>query len=341
VPGPDLEVSPYFNQMNRGKRSIGIDITTDRGAELVRELARTCDVVAENMRPGALERRNLGYDALSEVNPGIVMLSMSMMGQTGPLRSIGGYAPVMSGLTGLDSLVGYSRDDLIGLYNPALGDPNGAAHGLALLLAALRHRAVTGHGAWLDLAQVECLMSILRVPVILADAAVPVDPPANAHSHFPIHGTFRARGVDAWVSVVARTKDEVESLAAAAGSSVGSGVPLADAVASWCLSRDPDAAALVLNAAGVPAAAVVSAEAMESSAWASDRGLHATTRHPYLGDQIVYGLTWKRNARSFLPTRAAPLFGADTSEVLISNAGLEQNDVAALASAGVIVMPEA
>jgi len=336
VPGPDLELSPYFNQMNRGKLSVGIDITTDRGADLVRALAANSDVVVENMRPGALDRRGLGYADLRKENPGLVMLSMSMMGQTGPMRLVGGYAPVMSGLTGLDSLVGYSPDELIGLYNPALGDPNGAAHGLALLLAALRQRAVTGDGAWLDLAQVECLMSILRIPVMLADGADPVPPPANGHGTFEPHGVFRCRGEDSWLAIAARTDLERQALARALGMNEVPMAGLTLAVEEWCAAHAPEDAARLLTDQGVPAAVVNGIAAVESSTWAAARDLRRPTTHRYLGEQLTWGVSWKRQGLSYPPHRASPLFGEHTRHVLAAELRISSQELDELVESGVL-----
>jgi crotonobetainyl-CoA:carnitine CoA-transferase CaiB-like acyl-CoA transferase len=340
VAGPELELSPYFNQMNRGKRSVAIDITTERGASLVRDLAAGCDVVVENMRPGALDRRGLGYDDLAAVSPGLVMLSMSMMGQSGPLRDMGGYAPVMSGMTGLDSLIGYDPDQLIGLYNPALGDPNGAAHALPLLLAALQHRARTGNGSWLDLAQVECFLSILQVPVLLADSMSPVPPPANSHHRYHPHGTFRARGPDAWVAVAVRSEEERRRLAGLIGAAGPDATDLQQRLESWCAQQPASLASRSLSALGIPAAAVTGIEGVLSADWARARGLYSVTEHPYLGEQLTFGLTWKADGRVFGPARSAPLLGEHGAEVLASDLGLTGDEITELVADRVLSAPK-
>jgi crotonobetainyl-CoA:carnitine CoA-transferase CaiB-like acyl-CoA transferase len=340
ITGPELELSPYFNQMNRGKRSVGIDITSDRGAALVRELAARSDVVVENMRPGALKRRGLGYEQLREGNPGLVMLSMSMMGQTGPLRDMGGYAPVMSGFTGLDSLVGYSREELMGLYNPALGDPNGAGHGLGLLLAALYRRASTGLGAWLDLSQTETLMSILRVPVILADEIDPVPPAGLGHGGFAPHGTYRCQGDDAWVAIAARTPAERATLASVVEVPDADPARLDAALMSWCAQRTNSEVADTLTGRGVPAAAVQDFEMLECAAWSQARRLSLSTAHPYIGKQNIYSLTWKFDGRSYAAKCAAPLFGANSRDVLRTELGLGSAEIDELSSSGVLVVGE-
>jgi crotonobetainyl-CoA:carnitine CoA-transferase CaiB-like acyl-CoA transferase len=337
VDGPELEVTPYFNQMNHGKRSIALDIGTDEGASLVLDLAAECDVVVENMRPGALERRGLHYEQLSARNPRLVMLSMSLMGQTGPMRSVGGYAPVMSGLAGLDSVVGYDSDDLIGLFNPALGDPNGAGHALAVLLAALVGQQESGVGTWIDLSQVEALVSIQRIAVAERGRGATPAVRGNKHARFAPHGTWRARGEDNWVTVAVRTDDERENLAKVVGAHAdASSVELEAALVSWLAARHAGDAVAEMAAAGIAAHPVLSFEEMTSSEWATSRGLVSRVEHPFLGEQLMFAVPWKCNDAGYEVSRPAPLLGADTDPVLTDVLGLGPADLARLRSSGVI-----
>jgi crotonobetainyl-CoA:carnitine CoA-transferase CaiB-like acyl-CoA transferase len=343
VSGPELELSPYFNQMNRGKKSVSVDISTEAGRDVILRLAGVCDVAVENMRPGALERRGLDYAALSRQHPGLVMLSMSMMGQVGPMRGVSGYAPVMSGLSGVDSLVGYDEDNLIGLYNPALGDPNGAAHALALLMGALYRRAQTGRGSWLDVAQVECFLSTLRVPVAIAASGRPPRVPANGHATYFPHGTYAAAGPDEWVSVAARTDAErirLGSLVADAGPSTPGGPTapgdLERALTQWLSRRRADEAAGQLRAAGVPASRVEHVEDVLTSDWAARTGLFRMLTHPHLGPRPAFTIPWRRGGRPFGADAAAPLLAAQTAEVLRDILGVSEEELRDLHDAGAI-----
>ncbi|WP_200945096.1 CaiB/BaiF CoA-transferase family protein [Nocardioides sp. Root224] len=308
--GPELEVTPYHNQMNRSKRSIEIDITTDAGADLVRRLANECDIVVENMRPGVLAKRGLDYAALSNDHPELVMVSLSMLGQTGPLSGIRGYAVVMSGLAGLDSLIGYNAERLIGTFNPALGDPNGAVHGLAAVLAAWHRRTRTGRGAWIDVSQVEALLSILPVPILRAERAS-VLPPANAHSTWAVHGTFATSGTDSWVSVAARSELEEARLAEWAASNGRGGDDLEARVAASIAALTQTEAVHQLQALGVPAAPVVGYEEIVRSGEVCD-----LVPHRWLGEQPLFGLVWRRAGQRLQIQRSSPLLGQDTVGVL-------------------------
>jgi len=322
VEGPERELSPYFNQMNRGKRSTTINIASPEGAELVRRMAEQCDVVIENMRPGALARRGLDYASLAERNPGIIMLSLAMMGQTGPMSGIGGYAPVMSGLAGLDAITGYSADDLIGNFNPSPGDPNGADHATALLIGALIRRRRTGRGCWLDVSQIEAMTSIMRVPFAIAARGGEVPVPGNAHSVYAPHGTFRCRGEDSWIAVAVRTDAERRRLAELIGAPSPDAAALESALTAWTAGREADEAEAVLRGIGVPASELIGIEALIASDLARDRELFHEYDHPWLGPQKIFGIPWKLNGRGFVAERPSPGLGAHNQEVLVDELGI-------------------
>ncbi|MCE3551110.1 CoA transferase [Pseudonocardia sp. RS11V-5] len=329
VEGPELEVTPYFNQMNHGKRSVAVDMGAPDGAALIGRLAEHVDVVVENMRPGALTRKGLDYASLRARNPGLVMVSMSLLGQTGPLSGIRGYAPVMSGLAGLDSLVGYDAGHLIGTYNPALGDPNGAGHALAALLAALVGRRRTGRGCYVDLSQVEALLSIMAEPILRWETDHELPVPANGHARFHPYGTFACRAEDTWVSLAVRTDRERAALAELLGVPPGT-AGLDAAVAAWAAARTDHEAAAALTAVGLPASAVAGYDTALFGPRAADRGVATPTEHPWLGEQAVVTVPWKVDEHGFPASAAGPLLGADTDDVLMEVLGLTQEEIADL-----------
>ncbi|GAA1009827.1 CoA transferase [Acrocarpospora pleiomorpha] len=327
--GPELEVTPYHNQMNRGKRSVEIDITTEEGAALVRRLAAECDVVVENMRPGVLARRGLDYAGLSKDHPALVMVSLSMLGQTGPLSGIRGYAVVMSGLAGLDSLIGYGPDRLIGTFNPALGDPNGAAHGLAVVLAALRRSLREGRGAWIDVSQVEALLSILQVPVHRAQVEGRVLPPANGHATWWPHGVYRCAGDDGWVALACRNDDERARLTSWCGSAQDE---LEATLERMLAALPPGRVVAELAVLRIPVAPVATYESMR----AGGRDVFDLVSHRWLGEQPLFGIEWRQDGQRLRVERPAPLLGADTDAVLTGVLGMSANDVAGLRAAGIV-----
>ncbi|MGF1597098.1 MAG: CaiB/BaiF CoA transferase family protein [Acidimicrobiales bacterium] len=152
------DLSGYFTQQNVGKRGICVDLTKDGASELMLELAARADVVVENFRPGIMSSFGLGWEELSAVNPGLVMLSISGFGQTGPERDRASYAPIIHGEVGL-----LERQQFVdGTDKPrdfalSIADTYTGLHGMVGLLAALSHAQRTGVGQHVDLAMLNAM----------------------------------------------------------------------------------------------------------------------------------------------------------------------------------------
>lgn len=139
----------YFLSVNRNKRSLAVDLKDAECRELVRELARTADVIVENFRPGTAARLGLGYDDVAAVNPGIVYASVSGYGQTGPYREEPGYDAIAQALSGMMSVTGEADGPPVrfGVSGADLAAGMWATIGI---LAALNERERTGCGQWVD-----------------------------------------------------------------------------------------------------------------------------------------------------------------------------------------------
>ena len=151
-------ISGYFNQQNAGKRGISVDLSDSRGAELVKKLVAEADVLIENFRPDVMGRLGLSYDILAEVNPKLIMLSISGFGANNVDSRRAAYAPIVHAETGL-----VERQAEISNAFPAdiacsVADTNASLHGLVALLAALYARQTTGIGEHIDLAMVDATM---------------------------------------------------------------------------------------------------------------------------------------------------------------------------------------
>jgi crotonobetainyl-CoA:carnitine CoA-transferase CaiB-like acyl-CoA transferase len=340
-PGPPLELSPYFNQLGHGKKSIIVDIASADGRGVVLDLAAHCDVVVENMRPGVLGRLGLGYDDLHRVNPRVVMLSMSMLGQEGPASHLMGYGMVMSGLAGLESLVGYGTETM-GMFNLAISDPIAGSHGLAALLAAVYRQRIDGQSSWIDLSQTECTMAVLVGAELEAQLLGSVAVPGNGHTSFYPHGIVRAAGDDAWVAVAVRSqaeRDSLRALLAEDGQDVAAGLDdhdLQDPLARWARARGGDEAAAALRARGISAVPVMSYEALEASGWFAERGFTRVIEHPFLGARMIAAAPWTVGGRQTPPQSASPLLGEHTRVVLSQLLGYPQERVDALLNGGFI-----
>jgi formyl-CoA transferase len=156
--------SAYFCSANRGKRSVTLDFTTADGAQTVKQLVASADVLIENYKVGTLARYGLGYEALAEINPRLIYLSVTGFGQTGPYRHRAGYDTIIQAMGGMMSITG-ERDGVPGAGPQRAGLPiidllTGVYAALGVM-GALRHRDQTGRGQYIDLALLDVHVSIL------------------------------------------------------------------------------------------------------------------------------------------------------------------------------------
>src|SRR5712692_1988765 len=142
--------SGYFYSVNRGKRSVTLNLATAEGAKVFIELARKSDVVVENFSPGTMERFGIGYEALKAANLGIILCSISGFGQTGPMASAPAYDIVAQALGGTMSITGNPGGEPV-RCGVSVGDLVAALYGVIAIIAALRVRDSTGTGRHLDI----------------------------------------------------------------------------------------------------------------------------------------------------------------------------------------------
>lgn len=153
--------SLYAASLFRSKSTVAIDLRREEGRELVRTLAAQCDVLIENFRPGQMEKWGLGYDAMSAINPSIVMLRISGFGQTGPYSQRPGYGVIGEAVSGLRYING-DPDRPPGRMATALTDYITGLYGAFGVLAALHHRQLSGKGQCIDAALFECAFSFME-----------------------------------------------------------------------------------------------------------------------------------------------------------------------------------
>ena len=143
--GVDINSAPYFLSINQEILSVQVNMKTDEGLDLVRQMVAQSDIFIDNIRPGALERSQLGYDELKKIKPDIIQCSIKMWGNDGPLGYQTGYAPCFAALSGLTNLVGYEGETPEGM-NIRYGDSSVGAQAALACIAALHHREAHRRG---------------------------------------------------------------------------------------------------------------------------------------------------------------------------------------------------
>lgn len=182
--------SHYFLSANRGKKSIVIDLKSERGVALARDLAARCDILIENYRPGVMDRLGLGYEVLSKANPQLIYCAISGFGMTGPLRDRPSFDIVLQALSGALSVNG-EPDRLPTKLGIPLGDLVGGINGPIGILAALYERSRTGRGRLIDVSLMDGLIGMLGYLAQLAFfTGEDPKPQGSQHPNLVPYGTF-------------------------------------------------------------------------------------------------------------------------------------------------------
>ncbi len=185
--------SHYFLSVNRGKKSIVVDLKTAAGVALVKELAARCDVLIENYRPGVMDRLGLGYETLSALNPRLIYCAISGFGMNGPLRDRPSFDIVMQALSGALSVNGEPDRPPTKLGIP-LGDLVGGVNGPMGILAALYERSVTGRGRLIDVSLFDGMLGMLAyLPQLAFFTGADPKPQGSQHPNLVPYGVFPAK----------------------------------------------------------------------------------------------------------------------------------------------------
>ncbi|MFN8532399.1 MAG: CoA transferase [Dehalococcoidia bacterium] len=343
--------SGYFNSINRGKRSCTLDLSTAEGVALAKQLVRVSDLVVENFSPGTFDRLGLGYLALREVRPDIILVSISGYGATGPDREYVAYGPSLTAFSGLVALNGYPGGEPQSM-NLAWPDPVAGYTAAFAALAALHHRDVSGEGQWIDLAQAETQIAFLgdeitettlngRQPVRRGNQEVGASP----------HGIYRCAGDDHWIAISVTDRESWLGLRRALGASSLDDVTLDDPferwnrrdeidaiVEAWTRTRSADEGFHWLQAHGVPAAPAATFAELAEDPHLAERGFFGIDDHPEAGPRQLPGLPWRFAS---VPHRRmgtpAPRFGEGNEAVFGDLLGLGQAALANLIERKVIV----
>ncbi|MFI8991141.1 CoA transferase [Streptomyces antimycoticus] len=330
-PHTDPNTNGYFNEVNRNKRSLALDTRTVDGIAVLRDLIASCDVLVENFSATVMTKLGLGYDALREINPRLVYVSMSGMGHSGPRSGWVSYADTVSASSGLTGLTGWGPDDVVGVIY-GHGDIVAGLQAALATAAALEHREETGRGQHIDLSQLEAIASHMGTSLLN-----PVEPAGNTDPRWRPQGVYRCLGADRWLAVSVRDDTEWARLCTAIGrpglatdertrtaaDRAHHADLVDDALATWARTLPADAAAELLQEHGIPAGAVQNGrDLVEQDPQLRARGFYVRAEHPVAGAFLHEGPPIRLTRTPGGVRTAAPVLGADTDDVLREVAGL-------------------
>lgn len=351
----DPQQSALFENCNAGKFGLTLDLSREEGREVIRDLVRDwADIVIEAFSPGQMREWNLGYENLRELKPDLIMLSTSLMGQTGPWSSFAGFGNVGAAISGFQAIVGWPDLPPTGPYGPYT-DFVGPRFGLLSLLAAVDHRRRTSEGCWLDVSQAEAGIQF-QAPYIACCAATgeTLQAQGNRDAQMAPHGVFACAAVapneEGWVAIAVRSDREWQRLAQLIG-----GATLANdarfatlaqrkknedaletIVQAWTETQTPFAVEIALQAIGVPAHNLASSADLVADPQLRARQHFLKLPHALMGETHIENARYSLSETPAAPPRAAPHFHRDDEFVLKEFAGYDAARIAALTDAGVL-----
>jgi len=330
-----------FRKLNRNKQSIAVNLAQTEGYALVRQLVAVSDVVVDNFSARVMPGFGLGADALLAINPGLIVASMPGFGSTGPYRDYVAYGQAIEPMTGLTSLMGYAGNGPM-ITGGAYPDPVAGVTTACAILTALVHRTRTGKGQFIDVSQTEATISLLG-EYILAHQITGELPErmGNAHPLWSPHGCYACRGEDNWIALAVRNEQEWQALCAVEGLEALRDDPqlqdvrvrmaartrLDARIAAWTNERDKFEAMHQLQAAGVPAGAVLTAQEMVENPQHQRTGFFIETDDPPFGVIPYPGLPIRFGGARTAPTQRAPALGEHGRDVALDLVGLGTADL--------------
>jgi len=339
--------SPSFNAVNRGKRSIVVDLKSPDGPALVARLASTADIFVENYRPGAMAALGLDYATLSASNPRLIYASISGYGQTGPMRSKGGFDLVAQGVAGIMSVTGEPGGAPVKAGIPVT-DLGAGLFALVGILAALEYRHRTGRGQQVDTSLLDAGvgLSVWESTQYFSGRGIP-ERLGSAHRMSAPYQAFRCS--DGYITIGAANQRSYVRLCEVLGHPewveaapfktdslrLRNRLELAARVQEITLTKPRSHWLALFDANGLPSGPINDYEQVFQDPQVLARDLVKEVDHPTLGRIRILGSPIKLSETPPDVERRGPLLGEDTIDVL-RGAGFDPNDIERLVTSGAV-----
>ena len=347
------QIAPYQDHsaihlfMNRGKKSVVLDLKSEEGLEILQRLVEQADVVVDNFRPGVLTRLGIDHAALKKINPKIITVSITGFGETGPQKDKAAFDLVIQAYSGHMSIPG-EPDGPPARAGVPLADMSGGIYGCISILAALVGRELHGGGAHVDVAMLDSMVHLLSYDALdYLTAGNQASRHGSAHAHMVPWQAFPAS--DGHVVVAARDEKFWLNLCDALGRDDLKSDPRTENNAARLVNREWLVPQLeeefsrrsqaewvsILDEFDIPSAPVNTLETLFDDPHMEARGMIQSYEHPTLG-AIRYQPSPMKVADWDFPKRHAPMLGEHTLEVLTDRLDYTADRVRELAVAGVV-----
>jgi crotonobetainyl-CoA:carnitine CoA-transferase CaiB-like acyl-CoA transferase len=346
---PGINRCGWFDQYNTGKYSIGLNLNRPGGIELAKRLVAWADVVSNNFTAGMMEKWGLGYQDLVKIKPDIVMISMGLFGQTGPLAKQSGFGTMMQAAAGFTYPIGWPDRPPTGTSCPYT-DFIGIWYAIVAILSALDYRSRTGKGQYIDLSQHEAGVTFLSPAILdctINDRVVPSM--GNRSSYAAPHGAYRCEGDDRWCVIAVSNDEEWQAFCRVLGNpewtkdvkfSTHLGRKknedeLDQMIEGWTSRKPAEEVMLKLQEAGVPAGVVETGEDFHKDPQLKHRNRFVRLDHPEMGVHVYEDSSW-RLSKTPAEIRRSPLFAEHNEYVYKKILGLSDEELSRLLVTGVL-----
>ena len=344
---PGWNRSQFYGDFNTSKFGLALDMKRDEGLAVAKRLIAWADVMVESFAPGAMQRMGLDYAEVRKLNPGIIMVSTCLMGQTGPARAMAGYGYHAAAIAGFYEVTGWPDMAPSGPWT-AYTDTIAPRFVSTIIAAALDRRRRTGKGCFIDLAQLEASLHFLA-PEIL-DHQVngrSVTRIGNRSRFVAPQGAYRCAGEDDWVAIAVETDAQWQALCANVPGLDAGAYPANDdrlaahdeidaVLTAWTAERAPEDVAALLQAAGVPSGKVQRSSDLAKDPQYKHRSFFREYEHGEMGAVAYAGHQYRISGYNNGPRGPAPLLGEHSFEVLTNLLGLSEEEVSEVFASGAI-----
>lgn len=341
--------SGYFNTLYAGKKSCALDLGSAAGRDVAFRLASVSDVMIDNFSTGVMEKLGLGYDAVAEANPGLIVVSNGAFGRSGPMKDTRGLHSTVNLFSGVADVTGYA-DGAPRILGGVVPDPLSGIYAHFAILAALHHRDRTGQGQYIDLAMYEAMMSL--IPEAVIDYSMNQTEPrriGNRDRLMAPHGHYPCFDHDTWLALSIRDNDMWLAFCEATGrpdlaqdprfttptARVQNVADLDREVEAWSRRQTVGAAVDLLQLAGIAAGPVLRSDELFENEQLKARGMVVAPDHPIAGAHPQLGLPWQMDSLR-AEYRRAPLLGEHTHEIITGLLGMSEAEYDHLHEAGVL-----
>ena len=344
---PGWNRSQFYGDFNTSKFGLALDMKRDEGLAVAKRLIAWADVMVESFAPGAMQRMGLDYAEVRKLNPGIIMVSTCLMGQTGPARAMAGYGYHAAAIAGFYEVTGWSDMAPSGPWT-AYTDTIAPRFVSTIIAAALDRRRRTGKGCFIDLAQLEASLHFLAPEILDHQVNGRSVARIGNRSRFAApQGAYRCAGEDDWVAIAVETDAQWRALCANVPGLDAGAYPANDdrlaahdeidaVLTAWTAERAPEDVAALLQAAGVPSGKVQRSSDLAKDPQYKHRSFFREHEHGEMGAVAYAGHQYRISGYNNGPRGPAPLLGEHSFEVLTNLLGLSEEEVSEVFASGAI-----